>query len=361
MTKSERITSFKKLSSRISQLSNAELESHLEAEIPIHVGRGGTSYKMMIDNCPVFVKKIPLTDLERMSCNIRSTANLFKLPMYFHYGVGSKGFSAWRELEAHLMTTNWVLSGQCPNFPMLYTWRIFDAEKPLPMTDKQHASFGRDIIYWENSEAIKQRYEAIHNASAHLVLFLEYIPQTLHDWINTIIQDTEHRDQASSALANAVQQIKRTIQFMNAQDFIHLDAHLENILTDGQHLYFTDFGLSLSAQFDLSLDEHTFFQNHYNYDECSSSINILHSLIKNMYGSDYNGRNAFKDKLQEILNKNCQDVPDYLVSYFKQLGPTGLVMGDFYQKFIYHSKQTSYPADTLSKPLRRNFIMEVSP
>ena len=187
MIKPGRIISFKNLSSRISQLSNAELESHLCSETPVHVGMGGTSYKMMIDNFPVFVKKIPLTDLERLPCNIRSTANLFKLPMCFQYGVGSKGFSAWRELEAHLITTDWVLSGQCPNFPMLYNWCIFDTEKPLPMNDKQRASFDRDIIYWENSAAIQKRYEAIHNASAHLVLFLEYIPQTLHDWMNNII------------------------------------------------------------------------------------------------------------------------------------------------------------------------------
>ncbi|MES2252407.1 MAG: protein kinase family protein [Pseudomonadota bacterium] len=297
MNKAERITSFKNLSSRISQLSNTELESHLCSETPVHVGMGGTSYKMMIDNFPVFVKKIPLTDLERLPCNIRSTANLFKLPMCFQYGVGSKGFSAWRELEAHLITTGWVLSGQCPNFPMLYNWRIFDTEKPLPMNDEQRSSFERDIIYWENSAAIQQRYEAIHNASAHLVLFSEYIPQTLHDWMNTIIKNTEKCDQASFAIVNAVQQIQSTVQFMKTQEFIHFDAHLENIATDGQGLYFTDFGLSLSEHFDFSPDEHIFFQNHYSYDECSTSINILHSLTKNMFGPAYNGRNDFKDKL----------------------------------------------------------------
>ena len=142
---------------------------------------------------------------------------------------------------------------------------------------------------------------------------------------------------------------------MKAKDFIHLDAHLENIVTDGQDLYFTDFGLSLSAHFDLSADEHIFFQNHSTYDECSTSINILHSITKNMFGPDYNGRNDFKDKLQEILNNDCQGVPEYLAYYIKQLGPIALIMGDFYQKLIYHSKQTPYPSDLLSKLLRPDF------
>ncbi len=56
---------------------------------------------------------------------------------------------------------------------------------------------------------------------------------------------------------------------------------------------------------------------------------------------------------QEILNNDCQDLPEYLATYIKQLGPIALVMGDFYQKLIYHSKQTPYPADVLLKLLRR--------
>jgi hypothetical protein len=50
----------------------------------------------MIDELPVFVKKIPLTDLELRTPKVGSTANIFNLPMYLQYGVGSKGFGAWR-------------------------------------------------------------------------------------------------------------------------------------------------------------------------------------------------------------------------------------------------------------------------
>jgi len=43
---------------------------------------------------PVFVKRIPLTHLERRPEHAGSTANLFGLPVCYQYGVGSTGFGA---------------------------------------------------------------------------------------------------------------------------------------------------------------------------------------------------------------------------------------------------------------------------
>ena len=51
---------------------------------------------------------LPLTDLELQPAHRHSTANLFGLPPYYHYRIGSCGFGSWRELEAHRMTTEWV-------------------------------------------------------------------------------------------------------------------------------------------------------------------------------------------------------------------------------------------------------------
>lgn len=46
---------------------------------------------------------MPLTDVELRPENVRSTANLFGLPTFYQYGVGSAGFGARRELAVHLM------------------------------------------------------------------------------------------------------------------------------------------------------------------------------------------------------------------------------------------------------------------
>ena len=40
--------------------------------------------------------------------------------------------------------------------------------------------------------------------------------------------------------------------FMNARGLLHFDAHFQNILTDGERLYFADYGLAISSRFDLS-------------------------------------------------------------------------------------------------------------
>ncbi len=67
---------------------------------------------------------MPLTDLEQLPQHFISTANLFNLPLGYQYGVGSAGFGAWRELATHIMTINWVITGECANFPTMYHWRI---------------------------------------------------------------------------------------------------------------------------------------------------------------------------------------------------------------------------------------------
>ena len=76
----------------------------------------------------VFVKKVPLTELERRSEHVMSTANLFGLPAFYQYPLGSAGFGAWRELAAHVMTTNWVLAGGYQGFPLLFGWRPYVVE-----------------------------------------------------------------------------------------------------------------------------------------------------------------------------------------------------------------------------------------
>ncbi|MGW1207306.1 hypothetical protein [Streptomyces cyaneofuscatus] len=68
---------------------------------------GGRSALLKVDGRPVFVKEVPLTERERLPEHTRSTANLFGIPAFCQYGVGSgSGFGAWREVGVHTMTTN---------------------------------------------------------------------------------------------------------------------------------------------------------------------------------------------------------------------------------------------------------------
>jgi len=158
-----------------------------------------------------------------------STANISGLPLSYQYGVGSAGFGAWRELATHIMTANWVITGECANFPIMYHWRI------LPSCSGDiNINYWEDIEeyckYWEHSDAIHKRVKDLNKASAHIALFLEYVPQNLHEWLST--QIAEGDDSAETAVAFIDKHLNETNKYINALGLMHFDAHFENILTD---------------------------------------------------------------------------------------------------------------------------------
>src|SRR5258707_952567 len=80
------------LSSLIAQIDNAQLRCLFEAS----ESRAGWGRNHTIDlrGSKVFVKRVPVTDTELD--NFFSTKNLYSLPTYYNYGVGSRGFW-WRK------------------------------------------------------------------------------------------------------------------------------------------------------------------------------------------------------------------------------------------------------------------------
>src|ERR1035437_1827322 len=109
----DRIARFGVTATTLALLSDRQLATRVDRAAVIGSGIGGRSLLLDVEGTPVFVKRVPLTDLERRQDNVMSTANLFQLPPFYQYGIGSTGFGVWRELAAHTMTTNWVLSQRC--------------------------------------------------------------------------------------------------------------------------------------------------------------------------------------------------------------------------------------------------------
>ncbi len=117
---------------------------------------------------------MPLNKVEGGPKNIRSTENLFDIPLYYQYGVGSGGFSVWRELSAHIMSTESVLSGENKNLPLIYHWRIINSsDEKTPLDEKKLKNY---VKYWGDSSAIEERYRANHDASAFVALDLLHNP-----------------------------------------------------------------------------------------------------------------------------------------------------------------------------------------
>lgn len=247
---STRIDTYYKLNTRLVYLDNEQLNSLFDGE---RNTRGwGENHIIKLGKSKVFVKRIPLTDLEYN--HQFSTKNLYDLPTYYNYGVGSAGFGVFRELLTHIRTTHWVLQGAIENFPLMYHYRIMprSGEKKDLDTDWH----GRYVKYWNSNENIGKYIVDRTNAKYEVVLFLEYIPYIFSKWFERNINQ----------LNLSINEILNAITFLRENGIIHFDVHFNNILTDGSKPYLTDFGLALDKRFDLSETERAFFRKNTYYD-----------------------------------------------------------------------------------------------
>jgi hypothetical protein len=135
MSHGARLTAHSAVSTSLALCSDRALRELVDGAVPIGSGIGGKSALLEVAGTPVFVKRVPLTDQERQPEHVRSTANLFDLPVFCQYGIGSiggPGFGAWREVAVHTMTTKWVLAAEYEGFPLMYHWRVLPDSTPLP-------------------------------------------------------------------------------------------------------------------------------------------------------------------------------------------------------------------------------------
>ena len=330
-----RVNQYSSLSTDLFCLSSSELIQILAEAEPLHQGIGGKSVLIHRNETPVFVKKIPLTSLEQIPENVMSTKNIFDLPLCYQYGVGSAGFGAWRELASHIITTNWVLERACENFPLLYHWCVL----PRPPEEQTLNYWGdkeKYSHYWENCPAINKRVESLDSATDHIALFLEYIPYNLQDFLERPL--LKGGSSAETTVIQVAKELKCTTDFMSQNNFIHFDAHFKNILTDGERLYFSDFGLALSTKFSLSPLENDFFKLHKTYDQACAAVNLMQCIITSLYGKD-----QWKTKLHYFLTEDHAEIKGVLKKLIESQGPLALLMDDFFQKLQKESKLTPYP------------------
>lgn len=263
----DRIANYFELSAKIAQLDSQKLRallSNSEAKLG-----WGLTQTIAVGQSQVFVKRIPITQLEYD--NLFSTKNLYDLPTYFNYGLGSAGLGVaglgvFRELITHIKTTHWVLEGAIAAFPLMYHYRILPyAGLPIEIDKDCLKGF---VEYWGSHENTGTYMLERANARHELILFLEYLPQTLEFWL----QRHPH------TLPKVLDDLREILAFLGAKGIVHFDAHFRNILTDGRQLYLTDFGLVLDQSFALTEHERAFFETHRLYDYGEIFRNVGHMV-----------------------------------------------------------------------------------
>ncbi|MEU6995725.1 protein kinase family protein [Streptomyces sp. NPDC046465] len=346
MNPDARLNAYSAVSTDLALRSDRELRGMADTAAPLDSGIGGSSSLLKIAGMPVFVKRVPLTELEQQPEHFRSTANMFGLPLFCQYGIGSPGFGAWREVATHTMTTNWVLAGACQGFPLMYHWRVLRDTAPTA-PPPELADVDRAVAYWGGGSAVRHRIEALKESSADVLLFLEYIPRTLHQWLTEqVAAGDEAVDRACSLIEK---ELLAGTSFMNDRGLLHFDAHFQNILTDGRRLYFADFGLALSSRFDLSPAESAFFDRHGTYDRAYTLSYLVNSLITGLYGYGRSGR--------EALIRACAEGhpppagPREAEAVLTRHAPLAAVVTDFYVRLQHESRDIPYPLETIRRIL----------
>lgn len=81
MSHQARLARYGEVSTALGLLSDQRLGRLVDGARALGSGVGGASSVLDVAGVPVFVKRIPLTDLEREPGNVRSTGNVFGLPM----------------------------------------------------------------------------------------------------------------------------------------------------------------------------------------------------------------------------------------------------------------------------------------
>jgi hypothetical protein len=334
-----RLDRYATVATALAPLSDRRL-AELVAQAPVlGSGIGGTSQLLQVEGVPAFVKRAPLTAIERRPDNIMSTANLFGLPVSCQYGVGSPGFGVWRELAANTMTTSWVLAGRSESFPLMYHWRVLDIPAFGAGLVDELADIDGLVEYWHGSLAVRRRTEAMVASSASVTLFLEYLPWALPEWLTA--QFTMGNGAADAALAMVERSLRRDIAFMNEAGLFHFDAHFGNIMTDGRHLYFGDLGLATSPLFELSPEESAFLALNQSHDPCHTISWLVHWLVTNLTAADLDERDALVLRCSQGL-----DIVDMLPSasaVIKRYAPIAVVLNRFYRRLQEEDRTTEYP------------------
>ncbi|MFX0576096.1 serine/threonine protein phosphatase [Nocardia nepalensis] len=294
------------------------------------MGVGGGAALIDVDSVPVFTKRIPLTDRE--VANSGSTANLFDLPMFCQYGIGGPSFNAWRELAANIIVTDAVLAGETQSFPILYHWRVLPGRPPVAA---EHAEIDTVVTAQGGSPAVRARLEALAAAQCSLVLFCEYIPHPIADWL---------RENPAGKAATVERQLSEIVTFLRDRELLHMDGHLGNMRTDMERIYLSDFGLATSPKFDLSAAERDFTEQHATYDAGYAAMRLVNWLVTDVCGvpaGRYRARNEYV--LQCAAGRIPDDVPPVVAAIMTRHAPAAAKMNAFFWRLFDGDIHAEYP------------------
>lgn len=324
-----------------------------DAELSALAGAAGSA-TVEVAGGPVFVKRVPLTDLEL--AHSRSTANLFDLPMVCHFffgvptitrfGFGGPAFNAWRELAANLIITDGVLAGETEAFPLLYHWRVLPGRPPLAAGP---AELEELVAALDGSPAVRARLEGLRDATHSLIMISEQLPHPVTDWL---------REDPIARADDFERQLLEIVGFLRDRELLHLDGQLGNMRSDGERIYYTDFGLATSPRFDLTASERDFVGTIATSDADYSSQRLVHWLAVAVCGvpdpkapgQDWRARAEFVRRCAE--GDLPPGLPPVASGILNRHAATAWRTFSFYRRLFNDDRRTPYPQPSRTQSCR---------
>ena len=169
-----------------------------------------------------------------------------------------------RELQFAIKATQWVEDGTCTAFPILLHHRVIRA----PGSRRRSGTSGGYTAYRGDEPAMNRYLADRARAPAELVLCFEDIPHSASDWM------TLHPADASWI----VDDVQKTIEFLQLRGIVHFDVDMFNVLTDGRHTYLADYGLVMDSEFELDDAERRFLSANRHFDDGNLILGLGHQL-----------------------------------------------------------------------------------
>ncbi|MFC7621229.1 hypothetical protein [Microlunatus sp. GCM10028923] len=320
------------------------LAARSDAELAELAGPGGSA-AVEVAGAAVFVKRIPLTDLEL--AHPRSTANLFDLPLVCHFffgvptvtrfGFGGPSLNAWRELAANLIITDGVLAGETQAFPLLHHWRVLPGRPPLSAGPAELEDLVAEL---DGSPAVRARLEALRAATHSLVLFSELLPYPVTDWL---------REDPLAKAELFESQLFEVTEFLRSRELLHLDGQLGNMRSCGNRLYVTDFGLATSPRFEVTEPERDFLATIATSDADYAAQRLVHWLAVAVCGVPDPKAPGQDWRVRAEFVRRCAegDLPDGLppvaVGILTRHAATAWRTFSFYRRLFNEDRHTEYP------------------
>jgi hypothetical protein len=323
---------FERVAPALARLDDDGLAAVVAGAAPLGTGIGGATAALDVDGVPVFVKQVPLTATELAAPH--DTGNLFGLPLFYQYGVGSAGFGAWRELTAHRLTTGWARAGRPVAVPQLYHWRVLP-RRPAPAVDVEER-----VAYWDGSPAVRRRLTELNAARTALTLFLQHIPHRLGPWLTERLAAGD-----GAAGADVAAQLDAALAALNAGGLLHFDAHMHNLLTDGRRVYVTDFGLALHETFTRTPAEAAFLRAHAGYDRRHAMGHLATWFAGTFGGHGDWGRGLalVEQAARGTLPAELSPAPPAVRAFIMRHARGAATLNAFFTALITGSKRTPYP------------------